>query len=570
MSLTGNLEDLALPDILQIVSLSKRTGILTVESAGGRGVVIFKNGLVVSAISPSKNRKTLGQILLEQKFLSSGDLQKALEYQKNIKYEPLGSILIKQNLITYEILQKIVKTQIYEAISDLLNFKDGNFSFELSEIIPFDDIRCNVKNLAVLEKGISPQEILLDTLRLKDEEKMIAQKEPELPKKEEMRRHLSLQASVKKNNIEEKKREPINEPIEFSMVPIIIIDDDAIVRKKLYKELLSKGYDAYEHSNVADAIAIAQRMHLEGKKFGTIIDLLLPSAEDNGLLGGLEIIKFLKKIAPHIPILVITDYIDDDIKSILNSNDIRSYYIKPNIKGLRLDEYKNQVEEFATKVTHSLIELCRKLYPEQYKEPAIPLLWQELGLDAPFTKEDIAMTKEDNLQDQMVHLQRVLEELKNPNEAPEISLIILKYASEFFDRGLLFLVAEDEVFGLGGFGETGDDEPMPIKVRRIKIPLNDNSIFSKITRTRTMHQGKIPNTPLNRGLIKMLGNLMPTETALVPLISYGRVIAILYGDNAVNRQPFGTISALDIFMGHAGVAMENALLHKKINTLRIQ
>ena len=85
-----------------------------------------------------------------------------------------------------------------------------------------------------------------------------------------------------------------------------------------------------------------------------------------------------------------------------------------------------------------------------------------------------------------------------------------------------------------------------------------------------MHQGKIPNTPLNRSLIKMLGNLMPTETALVPLISYGRVIAILYGDNAVNRQPFGNISALDIFMGHAGVAMENALLHKKINTLRIQ
>lgn len=569
MSLTGNLEDLALPDILQIVSLSKRTGILTVESAAGRGVVIFKNGLVMSAISPSKNRKTLGQILLEQKFISAKDLQKALEYQKNIKYEPLGSILLKQNLITYEILQKIVKSQIYEAIYDLLNFKDGNFSFELSEIIPFDDIRCNVKNLAVLEKGISPQEILLDTIRLKDEEKIASFPEYAKITKEVFVASVPSPAP-NQNPVEEKKTPLKNETIEFSMVPIILVDDDAIVRKKLYKELLSRGYDVYEYNNVTDAVTFAQKLHQEGKKFGIIIDLLLPTAEENGFLGGLEIIQFLKELKIIIPTLVITDYIDDEVKTVLNSNDIRSYYIKPNIKGLRLEEYKNQIEEFAKKVANSLIELCRSSYPEQYKEPVIPLLWQELGLDAPFTKEDIFVSKSNDMQFQMLHLQRVLDELKNPNEVPEISLIILKYASEFFDRGILFIIGEDEVFGLGGFGETGDEEQMPIKVRRIKIPLNESSIFAKINKTKALHQGKLPNTPLNRSLIKMLGNLMPTETVLVPLISYGRVIAILYGDNAVNRKPLGSINALDIFMGHAGVAMENALLHKKINTLRIQ
>ena len=48
MSLVGNLEDLPLADILQIVSLSKRTGILTIETEEGKNIVVFKNGLIVS------------------------------------------------------------------------------------------------------------------------------------------------------------------------------------------------------------------------------------------------------------------------------------------------------------------------------------------------------------------------------------------------------------------------------------------------------------------------------------------------------------------------------------------
>ena len=41
---------------------------------------------------------------------------------------------------------------------------------------------------------------------------------------------------------------------------------------------------------------------------------------------------------------------------------------------------------------------------------------------------------------QMAALHEIIQQLRNPNEAPEISLLILRYAAEFFDRGLLFLV----------------------------------------------------------------------------------------------------------------------------------
>ncbi|PWT92231.1 MAG: hypothetical protein C5B54_03850, partial [Acidobacteria bacterium] len=81
MSLVGNLEDLPLADILQIVSLSKRTGILTIETEEGKNIVVFKNGLIVSAACPSPKIKNLGQILLERNLITQTKLQQVLELQ---------------------------------------------------------------------------------------------------------------------------------------------------------------------------------------------------------------------------------------------------------------------------------------------------------------------------------------------------------------------------------------------------------------------------------------------------------------------------------------------------------
>ena len=52
MSLLGRLEDLSLTDIIQIVYLSRRSGVLEVINTTGRNTVLFRHGLVVNAASP--------------------------------------------------------------------------------------------------------------------------------------------------------------------------------------------------------------------------------------------------------------------------------------------------------------------------------------------------------------------------------------------------------------------------------------------------------------------------------------------------------------------------------------
>src|SRR5262249_54549771 len=49
MSLVGSLEDLGLADILQIMSLSRKSGVLVLRGEDGEGRIVFRDGLVHAA-----------------------------------------------------------------------------------------------------------------------------------------------------------------------------------------------------------------------------------------------------------------------------------------------------------------------------------------------------------------------------------------------------------------------------------------------------------------------------------------------------------------------------------------
>ena len=49
MSLVGSLEDLGLGDILQIISLSRKSGVLLLRSDRGQGRIVFREGLIRGA-----------------------------------------------------------------------------------------------------------------------------------------------------------------------------------------------------------------------------------------------------------------------------------------------------------------------------------------------------------------------------------------------------------------------------------------------------------------------------------------------------------------------------------------
>jgi len=167
MSLVGRLEDLALPDIFQIISLSKKTGTLIVRSRKGTGMVVFKDGQVIQAASDSI-RDSLGNILVSQGMLTEVVLSQALDRQKRETDKPLGMILVEIGAVSTQTLEGIVRKQIEEIIYDLLVWEEGFFNFELGEVAPRDKIEIDTQEF-LLKSGISAEYLLMEGTRKLDE-----------------------------------------------------------------------------------------------------------------------------------------------------------------------------------------------------------------------------------------------------------------------------------------------------------------------------------------------------------------------------------------------------------------
>jgi hypothetical protein len=171
-------------------------------------------------------------------------------------------------------------------------------------------------------------------------------------------------------------------------------------------------------------------------------------------------------------------------------------------------------------------------------------------------------------QKEITTLKSMFDELRFPTATAEVTLLILRYASEVVNRAILFMVKKDEVRGLGQFGiELMGQSPDQV-VRNIRIPLNQPSLFFTVIENRRTYQGPIEPNESNKYLVNELGGVMPDQVLAIPLIVDGKVALVVYGDNIPERRPIKGVDTLEIFMNQAGMALEKALLEKRIAELQ--
>jgi len=152
MSFTAHVQGLQLPDVLQVVSSSRQSGIATIIHSGAVAKLVFLRGRVVYATSDTQSR--LGYSLVQKNIISEEDLQRALERQKEMNCEmPLASVLVKLGIVYPGMLEKETREQIIRVLSDMLGWQDGMFYFEPQEIL---DTR------TVLKEGLSVEALLIE------------------------------------------------------------------------------------------------------------------------------------------------------------------------------------------------------------------------------------------------------------------------------------------------------------------------------------------------------------------------------------------------------------------------
>jgi len=161
----------------------------------------------------------------------------------------------------------------------------------------------------------------------------------------------------------------------------------------------------------------------------------------------------------------------------------------------------------------------------------------------------------------------LLSELRFHSFEAEVSLAIMRYASEVATRGILFAVKDFELCGLGQFGLTSTlpDETPDRFVRALHIPLDVDSLFSRVVRTGLPFVGPMPRDYWNMEILSKLGEVGSNSWLFaLPLICDDRATFVVYGDNYPGGGQLRGISELEALASQASLVLEKIALERKL------
>jgi hypothetical protein len=161
MSLVGSLEDLGLGDILQIISLSRKSGVLWIRSPVGEGQVLFRDGLIRGVFARG-GPTDLRDLVARQGDLPKADLETAVE-EARARVCGLGEVLAERGMVSAEQQDEWLRDHISSSVLTMFTWATGEFSFEISAAAEVSDEEL------FLEPGVNPQFLALEGTRLQDE-----------------------------------------------------------------------------------------------------------------------------------------------------------------------------------------------------------------------------------------------------------------------------------------------------------------------------------------------------------------------------------------------------------------
>ncbi len=536
MSLQGNLEDLPLLDILQIVAFSQKTGFLTVQAEAGAAALVFQRGLIVSSYT------------WDGRPLDAAALPEAKR-----------SALIRQ--------------RIEVALERLSRLREGSFCFELTAE-PARVIGGRDLSLETLAEGINPQELLLDLAKGIDEDRRdsvaaveSAFVEPEAAVLERVAAQPPAEAEDEEIVVdpdEELRPLPVPAGVEAATAPaapaapeapdrhriILLLEDEEDVRRVLADAFVRGGCQVVEAEDPLSAARKARGLADVGLPFVLVADRGMPTSDSSSFDGGLEAVKRLQQADLHPPVLLMTDRMNRGLHARARKLGVTRFVFKPGLSRLDPAQFEADLQAFAGRMLEGVLPRLEEIAEAPQSAPP-PV--------------SVALPRRIENWDEVAALQRRLEELRGPRDAFQVSTLVMKVAREVFERAVLFVVKGEELRGLSGFGPAMGGEEIALLARELVIPLTAPSVFEQVVATGSSFVGPLREEEWSR-LDQRLGRFAAKAVALMPLLAHRETIALLLGDNPDTGAEVHGLDTLEVFLNQAGLALENAFLERTLRS----
>jgi len=573
MSFDGDLEHLPIVDVIQLLHATGKSGTLTLRSLKGESQLVFHAGYIVSA-NHVNNSVRIGQILIDMGMISTEELESALHEQlrAGAARKPIIQTMIEAGKIRTEDAYQGLEVLIEMTIVEILTWSRGSFSLNVDEIFVSDEYRYFPEQLKK-EIQLNTQSVLMDALRIYDERKRDGT--------------LSVEAM-------------------FGVPPVLAAIPPAQEGPDLCAaDLGLDGLDALERiiptpfSGLADSEPDTPRARLSRTLSG------VPAEEQQRLYSFLEGLSGASGLPADGTGVVLftadklvrecvaaacgplfrcaTDDergLDPIIDQSLSRGVIPLLLIDPGEPGTRRGSREGVVE---------LLRQKREKYPElgilllscpgDYRLTTLAL---QTGLRAvlprpsreerpdSFIMDAIDCTKalSRHLKDAasqpgqglLQQFRRQFQNLSEQREPSEVTFQLLQAVSGFFDRALTLVVVRSELIAERGIGIGEAGATTSVKLR---LPLNGQSLFQQTLKASGSYYGEA-DLVMRETLFATIGTPASPKVLLLPVQSFGRVIALIYADFGTRAGGAPQPELLETLAQHASLVIDNALYRKRM------
>jgi len=137
MALRGNLRDFSATQVLNLINLARKTGLLTVETSTDTARLYFKDGKLVHAHTAREDGH-LTSILLKGDKLTT-DRASAIAGRPEVRSDrQLGMLLMNAGYVTEEDIVQSARKYMLDIVATLFEWREGQYEF-MPENLPSED-----------------------------------------------------------------------------------------------------------------------------------------------------------------------------------------------------------------------------------------------------------------------------------------------------------------------------------------------------------------------------------------------------------------------------------------------
>jgi hypothetical protein len=572
MSFDGDLEHLPIVDVIQLLHATAKSGTLTLKSSKGESQLVFHSGYIVSA-NHVNNSVRIGQILIDMGMINSEELESALHEQQRAgaARKPIIQTMIEAGRIRTEDAYQGLEVLIEMTIVEVLTWTRGSFSLDVDKIFVSDEYRYFPEQLKK-ELQLNTQSVLMDALRIYDERK----------------RDGTLSTEAMFGVPRPLAPPPAASGPDISAADLGLDDLDFLERKipEPFCGLTDSEPDTPRARLKRALVGIAPEEQESLFAFLESLDGasgLPPDGTGVVLFTADKLVRECVAAACGPLFRCATDDgpgLDPIIDQSLSKGVVPLLLLDPGEPGTRGANREALL---------GLVRQKRARYPELGiillacpGDFSLTTLALQTGIQAVLPRSSREERPESFIPDSIDCTKALSRHLKNAASQPgqgllqqfrdqflklseqrepsEVTFQLLQAVGSFFGRALTLVVVRSELIAERGIGIVEAGATASVKLR---LPLSGQSLFQQVLKGGESFYGEA-DLVLRETLFATIGAPASPKILLLPVQSFGRVIALIYADFGARAGGAPQQELLEMLALHAGLVIDNALYRKRV------